>query len=117
MNIRENAEILAARPYILMTALDETTDGEPIYIARILEIEGCIGQGSSKDKAIEDLRLALVDYIESLLEDSLPIPDPTGLVINQRSVENNTIFFSGHGKKVRQQEHPIYKDTYILNNA
>ena len=117
MNIRENAEILAARPYILMTSLDETTDGEPIYIARILEIEGCFGQGSSKDKAIEDLRLALVDYIESLLEDDLPIPEPTGLVKSKGSPADNTIFFKGHGKKVSRQEYQNCIDTYVLNNA
>jgi predicted RNase H-like HicB family nuclease len=117
MNIREKAETLAARPYILMTSLDETTDGKPIYIARILEVEGCFGQGPSKDEAKEDLRLALVDYIESLLEDGLPVPEPTGLVSSKGSNVNNTIILSGHGKKVSRQEDQTYIDTYILTTV
>ena len=117
MNIREKAEVLAIRPYIVMTTVDETTDGELIYFARILEAEGCFGQGETRDKALEDLHLALVDYIESLLEDGLPIPEPAALVSSRGNTVDNTITLSGHGKNVRRKETNPYQDTYILTTV
>ena len=114
MSLRENAKLFAARPYMVMTSVDETTDGKPIYFARILEIEGCFGQGETRDKALEDLHLALVDYIESLLEDDLPVPEPAALVSSRGNTVDNTITLSGHGKNVRQKETNLYQETYIL---
>lgn len=79
MDTRAKAEALAKRPYLVMTSIEETTDNQPIYFARVLEIEGCFGQGETREAAIEDLRLAMVDFIESLLVDGLPVPEPTSL--------------------------------------
>lgn len=53
------------------------TDGSPCYEAEHPDIPGCKGQGDSIDEAIEDLRDAKYLYIESLLEDGLPIPSPS----------------------------------------
>ena len=80
MNISATAEELAKRPYMIMTSLEETTDEEPIFLARVLEMDGCFGQGETPEAAIEDLRLAMVDFIDSLLEDGLPVPDPRQLI-------------------------------------
>ena len=66
MDTRAQAELLAKRPYIITTALEETTDDQPIYFARALEMDGCFGQGETSEAAVEDLRLAMVDFIESL---------------------------------------------------
>ena len=68
MNTHVQAVKLASRPYLLMTALEETTEDEPIYFARVLEMDGCFGQGETPEAAAEDLQLAMVDFIESLLE-------------------------------------------------
>jgi len=76
----ELAEELAARPYSILKLRDETTDGEPIYLARALEIENCFGQGDTPEEAEGDLRGALVDFIEGLLEDDLYVPEPARLV-------------------------------------
>lgn len=80
MNTHTKAEDLAKRSYLIMTSIEETTDEQPIYFARVLEMDGCFGQGITHEEAIEDLRLAMVDFIESLLEDGLPVPDPTPLI-------------------------------------
>lgn len=84
-NFFDQAKNLAMRPYLVMTAKSETTEGQPIYNARTLEIEGCIGQGETPELAIRDLRDAMVDYIEGLLEDGLEVPEPTQLVRTERT--------------------------------
>jgi predicted RNase H-like HicB family nuclease len=75
-NLRGEAERLANRAYTIEVARDETTDGEPAYVAYVLELEGCMGQGLTSEEAEADVRLAIVDFIESMLEDNLPVPEP-----------------------------------------
>jgi predicted RNase H-like HicB family nuclease len=76
MDLRNEAEILAVRPYIDQVILTETTDDQPIYIALSPELEGCIAQGETIETAISNLRDARIDFIQSLLEDGLPVPEP-----------------------------------------
>lgn len=59
-----------------MTGIEETTDDQPIYFARVLEMDGCFGQGETHEEAIEDLHLAMVDFIEGLMQDGLHVPKP-----------------------------------------
>ena len=76
MDLRKKAEELAARPYTLTVVLDLTTDGDRIYLASSPELEGCMGQGDTRENAIMDLEKARGDYIQSLLEDGLSVPAP-----------------------------------------
>ena len=87
----ELAEKLAARPYSIMKLRDETTDGAPIYLARALEIENCFGQGDSPEEAEWDLRGALVDFIEGLLEDDLYVPEPARLFKTEGTSVDSTV--------------------------
>ena len=87
----ELAEKLAARPYFIVKLRDETTNGDPIYVARALEIENCFGQGESPEEAEQDLRGALVDFIEGLLEDGLYVPEPAQLVKTEGTSVDSTI--------------------------
>ena len=87
----ELAEELAARPYFIMKLRDETTEGAPIYLARALEIENCFGQGDSPEEAEQDLRGALVDFIEGLLEDDLYVPEPARLVKTEGTRVDSTV--------------------------
>lgn len=77
---RAQAEKLTARRYFKITSLDKNTEGEPIYFARVIELEGCFGQGITIESALEDLHEAMVDYIESLLEGGFPVPAPAELI-------------------------------------
>ncbi len=75
-NLRDKAKNIASQPYVVEVVLDETTDGKPIYVAKTPELEGCFGQGETIDDAVESLQEARVDFIQSLLEDNLPVPGP-----------------------------------------
>jgi predicted RNase H-like HicB family nuclease len=76
MDLRREAEKLAARPYIVQVVKDLTTSGDLVYIAFTPELEGCMGQGISTQAAVLDLAAARIDYILSLLEDGLLVPAP-----------------------------------------
>jgi antitoxin HicB len=92
MDTHTRAVDFAKRPYLIMTTVEKTTDDHPIYFARILEVEGCFGQGATHEAAIEDLRLAMVDFFESLLEDGLPVPEPAQLITSTLGTATQAVF-------------------------
>ena len=81
----KKANKFASKSYLTVVTLDETTDGQPVYLARNLELPNCLGQGLTYEEAVQDLQLARVDYIYSLLEDNLPIPEPDHLAYAVRT--------------------------------
>jgi predicted RNase H-like HicB family nuclease len=107
MDTRAKAEALAKRPYL---------DDQPIYFARVLELEGCFGQGETHEAAIEDLRLATVDFIESLLEDGLPVPEPTPLFKQTLGTATQGAFtFTKQGKGFQPKRVEANRDAYFLS--
>ncbi len=44
------------------------------YIAECPSLPGCISQGETKEKAIENIKEAIEGYILTLKEDNLPVP-------------------------------------------
>jgi predicted RNase H-like HicB family nuclease len=84
------AEEMAVRPYFIKVVRDETTEGEPIYLAHVLELEGCFGQGETPEAAVTDLKSAMVDFIASLLEDGLPVPEPADLTMTSSTTTSKT---------------------------
>jgi len=75
--LMEKAKELAARNYSLAVFSDETQSGHTIFMAKNPELYGCMAQGDSLDNALANLEEARIDYIYSLLEDNLEVPDPT----------------------------------------
>ena len=71
-----NAKEIAQKPYTIEIYEDVTTTGEPIYLAIHPELSGCIAQGETMESAIKELESVTVEYIESLIEDEQPIPEP-----------------------------------------
>ena len=65
-----------ARPYDIETQASETTENEPSHVAYVMELDGCMGQGKTKEEAIADVRLAMIDFIETLLDYEEPVPEP-----------------------------------------
>ncbi|HQV94429.1 MAG TPA: type II toxin-antitoxin system HicB family antitoxin [Anaerolineales bacterium] len=117
MDMRMQAEQLAQRPYLLMTSVEESTDDEPIYFARVLEMDGCFGQGDTREEAIEDLQLAMIDFIESLIEDGLYVPEPSKLVNTTISTgSKTTISFVGQGNRLKPKRSEMYRDSYLLSS-
>lgn len=76
MNKKKQIENLVNRHYSSIVFLDSTTDDEPIYVAIHPELEGCIAQGETILEAKANLETARFDFIEYLLENNLPIPEP-----------------------------------------
>ena len=74
MKLRERAELLAGRPYLSVITNDKTTTGEDIFFAENPQLYGCMAQGYTEGEAVDSLRDARIDYIESLLEDREVIP-------------------------------------------
>jgi len=83
---RTQAEELAKLPYLVRVNLDRDTDGEPIYAAYIVEMDTCVGQGDTFEEAVADVRLALADFIESLLDHNQVVPGPR-LIFHDATVE------------------------------
>ena len=94
-NLLEKAISLAKRPYLVEINRDETTEGKPIYLARSPELEGCIAQGETVEVANENLLEARIDYIYSLLEDNLQVPEPEMLPTITTSAANVTVVIVG----------------------
>jgi predicted RNase H-like HicB family nuclease len=105
-NFRAQARKLIYNPYFIKVALDETTDGKPVYIAHVIELEGCFGQGETPEQAVGNLREAMVDYIESLLEDGLPVPSPAELIQTTSSSISATFITSNltSEKRLKKEE-------------
>ena len=76
--IHDEAVRLASRRYTEVVVRDTTTLGNPIYVARAVELKHCLAQGQTSKEALEELQSAKLDLIESLLEDGIPIPEPIG---------------------------------------
>ncbi len=113
MDTHAKAEELARRPYLIRTSLEETTDDQPIHFARVLEMDGCFGQGTTRDEAIADLRSAMVDFIESLLDDGLAVPEPTKVDSTIGTSTQGVFTFIAKGKKL-QKQNENYQDDYVL---
>ena len=73
---KQKAKKLAQRPYTIEIYGDQTTTGEPVFLASHPELPGCMAQGETMESAIDELGLVTIEYIESLIEDNLPIPEP-----------------------------------------
>ncbi|MCC6300161.1 MAG: type II toxin-antitoxin system HicB family antitoxin [Anaerolineales bacterium] len=117
MDVRMQAEQLAHRPYLLMTSIEESVDDQPIYFARVLEMDGCFGQGETREKALEDLQLAMVDFIESLIEDDLYVPEPSKLInATIGTGSETTVAFVGQGNRLKPKKKESYHDSYLLSS-
>ena len=71
------AEQIAASGYQLQVEREDAHDGQPIYIAYVLEIPECVAQGNSPEQAMAELRILMVDVIAYMLESGLEAPSPT----------------------------------------
>lgn len=89
-NQQDEAHVLASRPYALFVFLDETTDGDTIYVATNPELPGCIAQGDSIVEAEDILTEVRQDYIAHRLAHNLPVPEPqSAWTVGQQSVEQS----------------------------
>jgi len=74
MNNRSVDEYLAL-PYTIEVIRDTDLEN-PGWVARVLELPGCITQADTLDELCEMIEDAMRGWIEVALEDGLPIPEP-----------------------------------------
>jgi predicted RNase H-like HicB family nuclease len=103
----EAAERLAARNYDVEVLQDETTDGQLIFMARNPELPGCKSQGATIEEALSNLNEARSDYIYSLLEDGLPVPDPAPIATSTSSCVVKTFIDDVPEKATRPEEREL----------
>ncbi len=73
---RAEAENLASLPYAVVVIRDTDSEGKPVFVARNLELDGCMADGSTSEEAIENLKDARADYIQVLLLSGEKVPLP-----------------------------------------
>lgn len=99
------AKELAARNYKLSVFEDKLSNGKTIYMAKNLELKGCMAQGATIEDAIKNLDDARVDYIYDSLEDGVIIPDPASLAVQTAfTIDSEQVFISGSVSADKTQE-------------
>ena len=48
------------------------------FVAYCPALKGCVAQGATKKEALINLKAAMKDYVECLIEDGLPVPAEVG---------------------------------------
>ena len=86
----KKAESLAKRPYQAHVFFDETTEGEPVYVAIVPEMPGCVAHGDTVEEALEWLESAKLDHIWFLLDKKLEVPEP--VLLNSTMVFNKPLY-------------------------
>lgn len=71
------AKILAKSGYSITIQVEQTSNGENLFFAQCQELDGCMAQGKTPEEAIENIYIAIEDFIYFLLEDKMPIPEPS----------------------------------------
>ena len=62
-------------PYTLIIQPFNDEDGF-YYTGKILELDGCITDGETKEEVLENLREAMEGWIETKLENGFEVPEP-----------------------------------------
>lgn len=72
------AKRLADRSYQITVEREpgKLSSNVPRFTAYVKEIPYCVAQGFTEDEARHEIRSVLVDYILSLLDRNLPVPEP-----------------------------------------
>jgi antitoxin HicB len=71
----KNLDYYTKLPY---TIILERRDDQGIYwVARVAELPHCLIHGDTPEEAVKEIEDVKMDWIQSNLEDGLPIPEPT----------------------------------------
>lgn len=65
-------------PYTIEVVRDDS-DGEVGYVARVVELPGCLTQGDDFEELGEMIEDAMRGWIELAIEDDQPIPEPRSI--------------------------------------
>ncbi len=76
--MNKTLEYYLSLPYIIELIPDE--DG--VWFAHIPLLKGCMTQGDSRDEALHMLDEAKALWLETALEEGIPIPEPSGVLLS-----------------------------------
>ncbi len=48
------------------------------YVAHVPALRGCMSQGETRERTLQNVKEAIEVYIEALMEDELPVPTEVG---------------------------------------
>jgi antitoxin HicB len=75
MIMEKNLDYYAKLPYTII--LEQYDDADtPYWVARVAELPHCVITGDTPMEALEEIEKVKLEWIESNLEDGLPIPEP-----------------------------------------
>ena len=63
-------------PYHIVLVRDQSEDGEEGWVATVEELPGALSQGKTPAEAAENVRDAMLGWIDVMLQDGKPIPEP-----------------------------------------
>ena len=73
--MKKNLDYYAKLPYTII--LEQHDDGDtPYWVARVAELPHCLITGDTPMEAFKEIEEVKLDWIESNLEDGLPVPEP-----------------------------------------
>jgi antitoxin HicB len=73
--VEKDLKYYAGLPYTLI--LERHDDQGTYWVARVAELPHCLIHGDTPEGAIKEIEEVKMDWIQSNLEDGLPIPEPT----------------------------------------
>jgi antitoxin HicB len=74
--MEKNVEYYLNLPYNIVVKKDKDNEGKVCYIARVLEIPHCLGDGKTAPEALNTLNVHMRMAIEAYLKGGLPVPEP-----------------------------------------
>jgi predicted RNase H-like HicB family nuclease len=72
---KKDLEYYLHLPYTITLKRGESTEAN-YWIARVVELPHCMTHGATPEEALADIEDAKREWIESNLEDGLPVPEP-----------------------------------------
>jgi predicted RNase H-like HicB family nuclease len=73
--IKKDLEYYMKLPYTI-TVKRGVGEKEEYWIARVVELPHCVTHGASPEEAAKDIEDAKKEWLQSNLEDGLPVPEP-----------------------------------------
>lgn len=73
--VEKDLKYYAKLPYTIILARHD--DQGTYWVARVAELPHCLIHGDTPEEAIKEIEEVKMDWIQSNLEDGLPIPEPT----------------------------------------
>ncbi len=74
--MEKNVDYYMNLPYTIVVKKEKNNEGGDCYIARVLELPHCLGDGETPQEAIDCLNVHMRMAIQAYLRDNISIPEP-----------------------------------------